>query len=71
MVSEKNYGEEEETYEENKLTMGWPAGGYLIGRHIECGELEHSVMLEHQDLTCRRSCTESTNHIESSLPPFL
>ncbi|KAA6415495.1 MAG: CAMK RAD53 kinase [Lasallia pustulata] len=33
---EKSYGEEEASYEQNKLTMGWPAGGYLIGRHIEC-----------------------------------
>lgn len=37
MGPENSYQEEEESYEQNKLTMGWPAGGYLIGRHIECG----------------------------------
>ena len=31
------YGEEEEQYEENKRTKGFPAGGYLLGRHPECG----------------------------------
>ncbi|MCJ1317476.1 hypothetical protein MMC15_002801 [Xylographa vitiligo] len=31
-----SYIEEEEKYEENKRTLGFPAGGYLIGRHPEC-----------------------------------
>ena len=33
----KSYNAEEWDYERNKRTMGFPAGGYLIGRHPECG----------------------------------
>ena len=33
----ESYTSEEEAYEENKRTMGFPSGGYLIGRHPECG----------------------------------
>ena len=36
-ASAKNYVKEEKDYERNKRTMGFPAGGYLIGRHPECG----------------------------------
>ncbi|KAL8717989.1 MAG: hypothetical protein Q9225_004832 [Loekoesia sp. 1 TL-2023] len=31
-----NYNDEEKEYEKTKREMGWPAGGYLIGRHPEC-----------------------------------
>lgn len=33
----RTYNEEEQDYELNKRDLGWPAGGYLIGRHPECG----------------------------------
>lgn len=33
----KNFEKEEEAYEETKL-KGIASGGYLIGRHPECGE---------------------------------
>lgn len=32
-----NYVDEEKNYENEKLLKGFPGGGYLIGRHIECG----------------------------------
>ena len=32
-----NYGEEELAYEREKRLLGFPSGGYLIGRHPECG----------------------------------
>lgn len=35
----RNYVEEELEYEKNKRTMGFPSGGYLIGRHPECGKI--------------------------------
>ncbi|KAI4288731.1 MAG: hypothetical protein L6R35_002010 [Caloplaca aegaea] len=34
--SNRNYNEEEKKYEDGKIEMGFPAGGYLIGRHPEC-----------------------------------
>ena len=37
LSSHSSYCEEEEQYEENKRVLGFPAGGYLIGRHPECG----------------------------------
>ena len=37
LSAQSSYGEEEEQYEENKRRLGFPAGGYLIGRHPECG----------------------------------
>lgn len=33
-----DYGKQELDYESNKRTLGFPSGGYLIGRHPECGE---------------------------------
>ncbi len=32
-----NYIDEEKQYEAEKRSSGFPAGGYLIGRHLECG----------------------------------
>lgn len=34
----KSYAKEELNYEANKRAMGFPAGGYLVGRHPECGK---------------------------------
>lgn len=33
----KSFAQEELDYEKNKRAKGFPAGGYLIGRHPECG----------------------------------
>ena len=38
-VSKREYKTNEETYEREKQEHGIPAGGYLIGRHRECGTL--------------------------------
>ena len=35
--SDRTYNQEEQDYEANKRALGWPAGGYLVGRHPECG----------------------------------
>ena len=35
----RSYVDEEKKYEETKRELGWPAGGYLIGRHPECGKI--------------------------------
>ena len=32
-----NYVDEEKQYENEKRLTGFPGGGYLIGRHLECG----------------------------------
>ena len=37
-VPEGEYKEQEEEYEQDKMEKGVPAGGYLIGRHPECGQ---------------------------------
>lgn len=37
-VSSNEYKAQEEDYEKEKAEKGVPAGGYLIGRHVECGE---------------------------------
>ena len=34
-----NFNQQEFDYEKGKVKHGWPAGGYLIGRHVECGRL--------------------------------
>lgn len=38
-VSKHEYEKQEEDYENEKAEKGVSAGGYLIGRHRECGEL--------------------------------
>lgn len=37
--AKEEYKNQEENYEQDKAEKGVPAGGYLIGRHRECGEL--------------------------------
>ena len=37
-VSKGEYKDQEEHYEHEKKENGVPAGGYLIGRHRECGK---------------------------------
>ena len=39
-LGETNYNIEEEQYEKEKRISGFPSGGYLIGRHQECGMLQ-------------------------------
>ena len=36
-VKTANYVDEEKQYEEEKRLTGFPGGGYLVGRHPECG----------------------------------
>lgn len=38
VVKKDEYKEQEQKYEETKIGPGMPAGGYLIGRHPECGK---------------------------------
>jgi serine/threonine-protein kinase Chk2 len=38
-VPKTEFKEQEENYENEKQEHGVPAGGYLIGRHRECGKL--------------------------------
>ena len=40
----RSYVQEEGDYEKTKRALGWPAGGYLIGRHPECGKARESVV---------------------------
>ena len=42
-ATSKNYNDEEAGYEEAKRKHGFPAGGYLIGRHPECGIVSKSL----------------------------
>ena len=49
LSASRSYGEEEEQYEENKRTKGFPAGGYLVGRHPECGMFEVIVLRREPD----------------------
>lgn len=37
-VSKDEYKGQEENYENEKQERGVPSGGYLIGRHRECGK---------------------------------
>lgn len=39
-VSRDEYLNQEESYEKEKAEKGIPAGGYLIGRHPECGQCD-------------------------------
>lgn len=38
LTKKLGYNEEEEKYEADKRRLGFPASGYLIGRHPECGK---------------------------------
>jgi serine/threonine-protein kinase Chk2 len=42
-VSKKTFQKQEEDYEKEKVEHGVTAGGYLIGRHPECGEFPQCV----------------------------
>ncbi len=46
---EHNYNEEEKSYEKDKRVLGFPSGGYLIGRHPECGMQRCVSMAEFLD----------------------
>ena len=48
-VSKYEYKNQEEGYEREKAEKGVTAGGYLIGRHRECGELLLQSSQFHQD----------------------
>lgn len=42
-VPQGKFKRQEEEYEHEKQEKGVPAGGYLIGRHRECGKLVRSL----------------------------
>lgn len=52
-VDQDQHVKEEASYEHKKMTKSVPAGGYLIGRHAECGTfdllslglLRHSILI--------------------------
>ena len=44
-----HYGHEEDKYEAEKARSGFPSGGYLIGRHPECGMQDRRAMILHLD----------------------
>lgn len=46
-VNPSTYKAQEEGYEKEKAEKGLPAGGYLIGRHPECGMCRVLLALEH------------------------
>jgi serine/threonine-protein kinase Chk2 len=58
-VSKEEYKGQEEKYEKEKQERGVPAGGYLIGRHRECGKSPSWPLRESTCLTIAQ--------IESSL----
>ena len=66
----RNPRKAEEDYETNKRMAGLPAGGYLIGRHIECGTERETRRLFDVNLltTIIRSYTRYSYSIESALP---
>lgn len=47
---DQSYVKEEIDYEANKRKYGFPSGGYLIGRHPECGQMffKHNLYLNPQ-----------------------
>lgn len=45
-VKTATYLDEEKQYEDEKLFSGFPGGGYLIGRHPECGMLNSQELCE-------------------------
>lgn len=67
-VSKHEYQKQEEHYESEKAENGITAGGYLIGRHRECGKL-HSILTDHTwRLTFHRSSTALEHRLEPTLP---
>ena len=44
-AGDTDYGKEEVDYEANKRAFGFPSGGYLIGRHPECGKIMIELIL--------------------------
>ena len=45
-VAKDEYQQQEDNYEKEKAEKGVPAGGYLIGRHPECGKSSCPVTVE-------------------------
>lgn len=59
---------EEETYEKKKI-KGAASGGYLIGRHPECGKSYMSLLLgSKRSLNYSRHCCSRWNRLQSTLP---
>lgn len=71
----RSYNQEEWDYERNKRAFGFPAGGYLIGRHPECGmsstlffQFSNRLSPERSLMFIFRSHTTNPDHIQQTLP---
>ena len=65
-VSKKEYTKQEEEFEKSK-TKEVPSGGFLLGRHPECGKSALSVCLGRVTLTRTRSCHQRPDCEQPSL----
>lgn len=66
----KSYVQEEVDYEANKRALGFPSGGYLIGRHPECGTLLLELCSGLRLAYNGRSGFGTADHIKSPLHNF-
>ena len=67
-VAKKEYEEQEEEYEDQKAKNGVTAGGYLIGRHPECGKTNLNCTSAHvTDKGCR-SDNKLAHRFQPALP---
>ena len=66
-----HYGHEEQKYEIEKMKSGFPSGGYLIGRHPECGMQDRKAMILHlyadREQIASLNCPQYQTGIASSL----
>lgn len=65
-VPRDEYLKQETSYEKDKAEKGIPAGGYLIGRHPECGQC-HPFICTNIRLTLARSYYQDTDSEQSAL----
>ena len=66
--NEKDFAKEEDAYEQTKFN-GIASGGYLIGRHPECGMLT-SHLLRGNWVNSRRSHTGRPHSLKQTLSAF-
>lgn len=62
-----NYAKQEVDYEANKRALGFPSGGYLIGRHPECGQSNLPAFVGPMILIIHRSEIGIANYLQSPL----
>lgn len=66
-TSKKEYQKQEDEYEVDKATKGVPAGGYLIGRHPECGGFFRDTEPPRPLLTSHRPPRGCSDRLKSAL----